>query len=159
MESSTSMPMPSARPPSDMMFSDSPIWYMITKVATTEIGIDSAMTAVLRTSCRKKKMTRIASRPPCHALLSTSLMAPSMKVDWSKMVASVMPGGQRLLDALEARLDRPRDGDRVRVAFLVDVQADAFLAVDAGDDLAIAVAPGDLGHVVQHAPAGRSRRG
>ena len=66
---------------------------MITKVATTEIGIDRAMTAVLRTSLRKKKMTRIASSPPCQALLSTSLMAPSMNVDWSKMVASAIPDG------------------------------------------------------------------
>ena len=48
MELSTSMPMPSASPPSDMMLSDTPPRNMRKKLATTDMGIASPTTRVLR---------------------------------------------------------------------------------------------------------------
>ena len=81
MESSSSIPTPSARPPSDMMFSESPICCITKKVAITETGIAIATTVVERRSRRKSAITRMASRPPAQAFSTTSEMAPSMNCD------------------------------------------------------------------------------
>ena len=67
-ESSTTMPVASARPPSDITLRLSPSWPMKKKVAMIETGSDSAMTKVLQPSRRKKKMIRIASTPPIARL-------------------------------------------------------------------------------------------
>ncbi len=93
MESSSSMPTPSASPPSDMMFSESPICCITKKVAITETGMAIATTAVARRSRRNSAITRMASRPPSQALRTTSEMAPSMNCDWSKRTASDTPAG------------------------------------------------------------------
>ena len=78
---STSMPTPRARPPSDMMFSDVPVWYIMKNVATTEMGMEAPMIMVLRRSLRKNSSTRMAKKPPMPALFSTSLMEAWMKRD------------------------------------------------------------------------------
>ena len=67
MVSSTSMPIASAMPPSDMMFSDRPAPYITLKVATTEIGIAMATIAVVHALRRNRYRIRIASRPPSIA--------------------------------------------------------------------------------------------
>jgi len=83
MELSTSMPMPSVSPPSDMMFSEMSSRYMTRNVAMTEIGIEAPTINVLRRSRRKRNRTITASRPPTRAASRTSSTACLMKVDWS----------------------------------------------------------------------------
>ena len=60
------------------MLSETPAWSMKRKVATTETGMVRAMMAVARRSRRKKKSTRIASRPPIQAADQTIWMAAVM---------------------------------------------------------------------------------
>ncbi len=50
---STSMPTASAMPPSDIMFSDTPLLYISRKVPITEIGMAIAMMLVARAFLRK----------------------------------------------------------------------------------------------------------
>ena len=93
-ESSTTRPVARARPPSDITFRLSPNWSMKKNVAMSEIGSDSAMTNVLQPSRRKKKMIRMASRPPSMASNSTSASASSMNTDWSSTVVSTASAGR-----------------------------------------------------------------
>jgi len=79
MELSTSMPIPRAIPPSDMMFSVRSVWYIRANVAMIEMGMDRPIISVLRTSLRKRNRMMVASSPPIQALLRTSPMACSMK--------------------------------------------------------------------------------
>ena len=81
MELSTSMPIPSVRPPRDMMLSEMSRRYMHMNVAMTDRGIDVAMTTVLRKSRRNANRTRIARTPPMSAAFRTPSMACSMKSD------------------------------------------------------------------------------
>ena len=83
MELSTSMPMPSASPPSDMMLSDTPPTNMRKKLAITEMGIANPTTRVLRRRRRNRYSTAIASAPPSTAAWITSRIDCSMKRDWS----------------------------------------------------------------------------
>ena len=71
MELSSSIPMPSASPPSVMMFSVNPPKYIRPNVAMMDTGIAMAMMVVLRKSRRKKSSTAIASSPPKRAALPT----------------------------------------------------------------------------------------
>ncbi len=75
------MPMPRARPPSDMMFRVTLDRCMGAKVATTEIGMAVPMMSVEVRLRRKKKSTRMARIPPIIAVLRTSRMEASTKVD------------------------------------------------------------------------------
>ena len=77
------MPMPSAKPPSDMMLSDTPASDSGANVMRIETGIETATMAVLRKSRRKKNNTPTASKPPNNAVLRTSAMLDSMKVERS----------------------------------------------------------------------------
>ena len=61
---STSSPIASAMPPSDMMFSDRPANCIGRKVTITEIGIATAMISVGRNSRRNRYSTSTASRAP-----------------------------------------------------------------------------------------------
>ena len=54
MDESTSMPMPRARPPRDMMFSETPSRFSGAKVISSEIGMLTAMIAVLLKRRRKR---------------------------------------------------------------------------------------------------------
>ncbi len=83
MELSTSMPMPRASPPSDMMLSVMPPMNIGTKVATTEIGMATPMISVVRSSWRKRNSTINASRPPVIAVDCTSRIEALMNRDWS----------------------------------------------------------------------------
>ncbi|KAG1535769.1 hypothetical protein G6F50_015225 [Rhizopus delemar] len=85
-ESSTTRPVASARPPSDITFKLRPSCPMKKNVAMIETGSDRLITNVLQPSRRNRKMIRIASRPPITASFLTSAMACSMKRDWSSMV-------------------------------------------------------------------------
>ncbi len=80
-ESSTSMPTPSASPPSDMRLSESPMRYMTMNVAMTEIGMASAMVIVEPTWRRNAKMTSTDRMPPMSAEEVTSSTALWMKRD------------------------------------------------------------------------------
>ena len=82
-ELSTSIPMPSAMPPSDMMLRVRSVEYMRLKVATTDTGIEIEMITVAQTSRRKKNSTRMARMPPKMPALMTSLTAWRMNTDWS----------------------------------------------------------------------------
>ncbi len=92
-ESSTTSPVASARPPSDITFKLSPSWPMKKNVATIDTGSDRPITNVLQPSRKNRKMIRIASRPPITASFLTSPMACSMKRDWSSSVVSSTSGG------------------------------------------------------------------
>ncbi|MCY1455858.1 hypothetical protein D9M71_730270 [compost metagenome] len=93
MESSTTRPVASARPPSDITFRLRPSWPMKKNVVMIETGSDRLITNVLQPSRRNRKMIRMARRPPITASFLTSLMACSMKRDWSSMVViSASPG-------------------------------------------------------------------
>ena len=81
--SSTSRPMASAMPPSDMMFSDTSEPYMTLNVAITDTGMASETTNVIQKLCRNRYSTKMASRPPRIAASMTSLMACLMNTDWS----------------------------------------------------------------------------
>ncbi len=92
-ESSTTRPVASARPPSDITLRLSPSWPMKKNVVMIDTGNDRLMTNVLQPSRRNRKMIRIASTPPITASFLTSLIACSMKCDWSSMVViSTSPG-------------------------------------------------------------------
>jgi len=71
-ELSTSMPTPSVRPASVMMFSVIPLKYMIPSVTTREIGMVSPMMMVLRKLRRKMNRMMTARRAPDSALPETS---------------------------------------------------------------------------------------
>ena len=83
MELSTSMPTARAMPPSDMMFSDTPLVYINRNVPITEIGIAIPTIVVERASRRKPYRTMIAKIPPTIAALLTLSTADEMKRDWS----------------------------------------------------------------------------
>ena len=139
-ESSTTRPVASARPPSDITLRLSSNWPMKKNVAMIDTGSDRPITNVLQPSRRNRKMIRMASAPPITASNFTSLMAWRMNCDWSSMVVSSTSAGIWSLISFELRCDRVGGGDGVRVAFLVDGQLDGFLAAQADDRLAFLVA-------------------
>jgi hypothetical protein len=77
-ELSTNMPMPRARPPSDMMLSVTPSSFIGRKVASTDTGMVTATTAVARGSLKKKNRTMTARIPPTTAADQTCPMAAEM---------------------------------------------------------------------------------
>ena len=83
MEESTNIPIPIAKPPSDMMFSVTSRILSGANVTKIEMGILSAMMAVVRRSRRKISSTRMASMPPKYAVLITSEILLSIKMDRS----------------------------------------------------------------------------
>ena len=88
------MPTPSARPPSDMMFSVVPVWYIRKKVATIEIGMDTPMISVLRRSLRKNSSIENGEETTDQAALPQHLADRGrMKRDWSTPVTTAMPSG------------------------------------------------------------------
>ena len=148
-ESSTTRPVASARPPSDITLRLRPSWPMKKNVAMIDTGSDRPITNVLQPSRRNRKMIRIASMPPITASFLTSLMAWRMNCDWSSIVVSSTSGGICFLDLFQALLDRVGGGDGIGVAFLVDRQLDRFLAGQADDRLAFLVALAHVGDVLQ----------
>ncbi len=92
-ESSTTRPVASARPPSDITLRLRSSWSMKKNVVMIDTGNDSATTNVLQPSRRNRKMISTASRPPITASILTSLIAWRMNCDWSSIVVSSMPVG------------------------------------------------------------------
>ena len=78
---STNIPIPSASPPSDMMFRETLNSFMAPKVAIMEMGIASPTIKVLRKLFRKRNRTITASNPPCRAVFFTSSMEFLMNTD------------------------------------------------------------------------------
>ena len=95
-ESSTTMPVARARPPSDITLRLRSSWPMKKNVAMIDTGNDSEITNVLQPSRRNRKMIRIASRPPSIAAFFTSSIELRMKTDWSSIVVSSVSGGRCL---------------------------------------------------------------
>ena len=80
------MPMPSARPDSEMMLRVMLLKYISTMANSTLRGILMATTAVGRTSLRNSASTMMASTAP-HTRLDTTLLTMSlMYMPWSMMV-------------------------------------------------------------------------
>ena len=77
------MPIPMAKPPSDMMLSVTLRMFSGANVMKIEIGMLSAMMAVVLRSRRKISSTRMASMPPQKAVLFTSEILLSIKMDRS----------------------------------------------------------------------------
>ena len=80
-ELSTSIPMPRARPPSDIRFSVTPPKYIGAKVTSTERGIEIPMISVGPSLRSANQITAMASSAPVRAELCTSSIAERMNVD------------------------------------------------------------------------------
>ena len=78
---STSIPMPSARPPSVIRFNDSPPSAMMEKAIMIEIGIALPMMSVPRTLPRNTYTTSIASSAPARAANE------ALSIDWRTYTA------------------------------------------------------------------------
>ena len=105
-EQSTSMPMPSARPPSDMMFRETPERWSGAKQRSSAIGMLTATIAVARNSRRKTSRTRTARRPPRMQLSRSSAMLARMKTERSATIWSRAPSSRR------RRVPRPTGSPR-----------------------------------------------
>ena len=88
-DESTNMPIPIARPPSDMMLSDTLRRFSGANVTKIEIGMLSAMIAVVRMSRKNSSNTITARIPPMIAVLTTSLILLSMKTERSATTRSL----------------------------------------------------------------------
>ena len=75
------MPTPSARPPREMMLSETSLTNIGANVATIEIGIQTPMMRVWARLRRKTNRTMIAMIAPKMALFLTSSMELRMKID------------------------------------------------------------------------------
>ena len=78
---STNMPTPRARPPREMMLSETSLINIGAKVATMEMGIQTPMMSVWARLRRKTNRTTMAMRAPKMALFLTSSMELRMKMD------------------------------------------------------------------------------
>ena len=95
-ESSTTRPVASARPPSDITLRLRPSWSMKKNVVMIDTGSDRLTTSVLQPLRRNRKMIRIASVPPISASVRTSRIAARTNFDWSSTTVSVMSAGSSL---------------------------------------------------------------
>ena len=86
---STSRPTPSANPPIDIMLRVMPAASIATKVATTDVGIATAMIRTLRMLWRKKKSTRTANTPPQIATPLRLLKDRLINLDRSMIMVSL----------------------------------------------------------------------
>jgi hypothetical protein len=101
MESSTTRPVASASPPSDITLRLRPNCPMKKNVAMIDTGSDSEITNVLQPSRRNRKMIRIDEQAADHRVqLDVAVMALTDELtDWSSMVTvSSMSCGQLLAD-------------------------------------------------------------
>ena len=99
------MPIPIARPPSDMMLSETSRMFRGANVTNIEIGILTAMIAVVRMSLKKPSKTIMARTPPKIAVFLTSLMLLSMKIERSATTRKYASSSARSLPAKVERLD------------------------------------------------------
>ena len=74
MELSTSIPIPSANPDSDIIFKEIPEKYINTRAVSTDNGMLTATTMVGFTSFKNSARTTIASAAPTTILWTTPLM-------------------------------------------------------------------------------------
>ena len=98
---STSIPMPTASPPSETIFSVMPISDRHISAASTESGIVIAMTSEVRTVFKNRNIIRIASAPPISILISTLETLSEMNCDWSSrsLMFAVYPCAYSLFTA------------------------------------------------------------
>ena len=80
-ELSTSIPIPRANPPSDMILSDTSNMYIGAKVAMIDTGIVRPTIRVWTTLRKNTKSTSTAIVPPMSALIWTSVIEFSIKPD------------------------------------------------------------------------------
>ncbi len=78
MASSIRIPIDSDSASIVMLLKVKPMTSMNQNVATTELGMATALISVARTSCRKNRMMRTASTPPNSRSNLTSLIECSM---------------------------------------------------------------------------------
>ena len=60
---------------------------------STDSGIETAVTTVVRQLARKRKTMMIANEPPMSPSRTTPLIELVMKVDWSKKTLNEAPWG------------------------------------------------------------------
>ena len=91
-EQSTSMPTPSASPPSDMMLSETPIRLSGAKVINSDIGMLTPMMAVVLRSAEEQVEDRHRQQATQdRRVLRTSLMLLSMNFERSATISSLAP--------------------------------------------------------------------
>jgi hypothetical protein len=157
MELSTSIPTPSASPPSDMMLSETPKASIRAKVPTTEMGIASATATGYRGSRRKRKRTRKASIPPRTSAETTLSMESAMNPAW-ELATSMVTSGNSRLEELHHLLHVAGHLHRVRPALLEDEEPHRLPAVVAGEGLPVGEAvhhPPHVAHPDRPGPPGR----
>ncbi len=103
---STSIPIPSARPPNDIIFSDTPDMYMKKNVEIMERGIARPIISVLLILLRNKKSTITAKMPPQSAVEITSFIELSMNLDWSNVMSNLIEP-ENFLSFFSIPLNRP----------------------------------------------------
>ena len=81
-----------------MLLSVKSIAFSRVKVAMIEVGMASDAIRTERRLRMNRNTTRLASRLPKSRCSSSEAIEALMKTDWSRMMRSVTPGGQRLLD-------------------------------------------------------------
>ena len=101
-ELSTIMPTPSASPPSVIRLRVKPPKYSSAKVATTDIGMASEITTVLRRLRRKNSSTSTASEPPYSTDCATLAIERSMKLPWLITGTMRICGNSRLSSSTSA---------------------------------------------------------
>ena len=91
--SSTRIPMASANPPSDMMFSVCPASHRPTRAKVKEQGMLTSTTATLRTSPRNKRIISPVSPAPIRPSVATLLMAARTVGDSSNSYRTLTSSG------------------------------------------------------------------
>jgi len=90
---STSIPIPSAKPPRDIIFNETEKMFIGAKVAIIDTGMVRPIIKVLNRFLRKKYKTIIARIPPIIAVLRTSSIELLINTDWSVNVWICIPSG------------------------------------------------------------------
>ena len=80
---STSMPTPSASPPSDIILRLNPLKYIKLNVTIIDMGMESVTIKELLKFLKKTKSTKKANMPPCRAASRTPFIEFFMNEDWS----------------------------------------------------------------------------
>ncbi len=86
MELSTSIPIPRARPPRDIMFKLTWKIFRGAKAAINESGIEIATITVVEKCCKNKNRMITARTPPKIAVFFTSLIEFSINIAWSARI-------------------------------------------------------------------------
>ncbi len=131
--SSTRMPTASARPPSVMMLSVSPIADSMMMAPSTASGIETAMMTVERQLPRNSRIITLVSSAAMTPSKATPVMAPRTNSDWSPIKPILSASGSESLTSMTLLLDAGDDIERRDRSGLQHHHQDRTVAVDVHD--------------------------